>query len=490
MTPAVAGALGEELAMRSVALNAAPVQPMRDYVLVWLQQTLRGRDHPTIDAAAALGNALGLPVLVYHGVRCDYPYASARLTRFIVGASAAMAQTLRARGIQSAHFVQRTPEHGKGLVYRLAARAAAVFVDEHFTFVAQAQSASFAAKADIACFATDATRSVPVRALPDKVGTTAAFRRGHGDLRATWLALRAEVEPRVTTPITGLPDELIDYREHSEATLDALVAGLAIDQSLPPSRDYRATRDACATRLSAVDARFVDRYASDRNNPAIDHGCSHLSPYLHFGMTSPIEIMRRVEALAVTSGARYKFYDELLTWREWSHWRLWRNRDAMRWATLPEWARTTLDAYVGDARDPLLDIDDLCHARTPDPLWNAAQRQWLISGWMHNNLRMYWSKGLIRWTRDPQTAWAANCYLNDKLSIDGRDPATYVSARWGFGEGRPGYRDVPVYGRIMPKASAPIMARDGMAAFVAHWLSRDLPQVDTSDFAVRRDDYR
>ena len=91
--------LPPELALRAEALNNAPQRAGADYVLVWLQQSLRGDDHPVIDAASVLANRLGLPVLVYHGLRCDYPYASARLSRFILGASAAMGRSLRSRGL-------------------------------------------------------------------------------------------------------------------------------------------------------------------------------------------------------------------------------------------------------------------------------------------------------------------------------------------------------------------------------------------------------
>lgn len=43
------------------------------YVLCWLQQALRAHDNPVIDVSIHLGNTLNLPVLVYHGVREDYP---------------------------------------------------------------------------------------------------------------------------------------------------------------------------------------------------------------------------------------------------------------------------------------------------------------------------------------------------------------------------------------------------------------------------------
>ncbi len=52
-------------------MNAADIRPSVRYVLCWLQQALRARDNPVIDAAIRLGNDLGLPVLVYHGLSED-----------------------------------------------------------------------------------------------------------------------------------------------------------------------------------------------------------------------------------------------------------------------------------------------------------------------------------------------------------------------------------------------------------------------------------
>ncbi len=54
-------------------LNGRSLERNGRYVLCWLQQALRARDNPVIDAAVRLGNALEVPVLVYHGVREDYP---------------------------------------------------------------------------------------------------------------------------------------------------------------------------------------------------------------------------------------------------------------------------------------------------------------------------------------------------------------------------------------------------------------------------------
>ena len=47
-------------------------------------------------------------------------------------------------------------------------------------------------------------------------------------------------------------------------------------------------------------------------------------------------------------------------------------------------------------------------------------------GKMHGFLRMYWAKKILEWTESPEKALEISIYLNDKYSLDGRDPNGYV----------------------------------------------------------------
>ena len=466
--------LGPEFAFRATALNAAPVRSEARYVLCWLQQTLRGDDHPTIDAAVALGNRLGLPVLVYHGLREDYPHASDRLHRFILGASRAMAQTLLARGIACVQHVARPGHRERGLVYRLANDAAAVFVDEHAAFVGAVQARSFAARSGVATIAVDATRLVPFRSLSGSLHATKAFRAAHTPLRGEWRALRTQIAPALPPyegPLGFVPDAIATA---SDAELDALVAACAIDHTLAPAIDHPATAEAVEHRVAAAASTIVPGYRDRRNNAADEKSCTWLSPYLHFGMTSPWAVMNAVEAAGIAPSASYKFYDEMLTWREWAHWRMQARPDLADYASLPRAARATLDTHRDDPREPAT-IDQVIAGETPDLTWNACQRFWRQTGWLHNNLRMYWAKQLLRWVPTPEAAWDLACTLNDAQSLDGRDPATYISMRWAFGEAKPGWGERPIYGTVATRSDVAIRKRPGMDDWIAKW-SRSLRQ--------------
>lgn len=54
------------------------------------------------------------------------------------------------------------------------------------------------------------------------------------------------------------------------------------------------------------------------------------------------------------------------------------------------------------------------------------QNQMVNEGKMHGFMRMYWAKKILEWTSSPKEALEIAIYLNDRYSLDGRDPNGYV----------------------------------------------------------------
>lgn len=462
-------------APRVRVLNDAPLRGGR-YVLCWLQQALRARDNPVIDAAIRLGNELRLPVLVYHGLREDYPFASDRLHRFILGASRDVARGCAERGLACVQYVDRAAKREKGLVYRLAVQAAALVLEDQPAFVAQWQAERVAAKTDTTVLAVNAACLVPPAALEQGVGTTSAFRRRHEKLRDDWRGWTDEVS--LVSPYAGpLPYEPDHLGPMDDAALDGLVASCAIDHALPPSLMFPPTRAEVLRRLKRLRDEVLPAYAGARNDASRPEGASTLSPYLHFGLVGPREIMAVIAAADVSSASRAKFADELLSWREWFHYKARSLRVPESYARVPNWARKSLDAHAQDPRPQVESLDALVHGETADETWNACQRQYLIDGWMHNNLRMYWAKRLIAMTPNPQAGWATACYFNDRLSLDGRDPSTYGNLAWAFGDSAPGYGDRPIYGLVASRSDRSIRQRPNGPTWIAAAASRPGPRL-------------
>jgi deoxyribodipyrimidine photo-lyase len=465
--------------------EAPRVRPLNDraiggdgrYVLCWLQQALRAVDNPVIDAAVRLGNALRLPVLVYHGVREDYPYASDRLHHFILGAGRDLGAGCRARGLACVHHVDRAGHREKGLVHRLGADAAAIVLEDQPTFVARWQSDRVAGRATVPVYAVNAACLVPPAVLGDDLRGRSGFLRRHEPERAGWMTggeVGADLPPYVGA-LPFVPDRL------DEADLDALVAGLAIDHTLPVGTLHPAGRDAAEARLRRLVTEVLPGYASARNDATRPEGASGLSPYLHFGVLGPREVMAAAAAADVGARHRTKFADELLGWREWFHDQARRSDVPERYDRIAGWAAETLAAHAADPRPALETLDAMIHGETRDETWNACQKQFLIDGWMHNNLRMYWGNRIIAMTPSPEAAWATACYLNDRLSLDGRDPSTYGNIAATFGSGAPARSAVPVYGLVPTRGDGSTRRRPSGAEWLAAAAARTGPRVDVPE---------
>jgi deoxyribodipyrimidine photo-lyase len=335
-------------------------------------------------------------------------------------------------------------------------------------------------RSEAAVFAVNAACLVPPAALDQGVGTTSAFRRRHEKARAEW-ASSADAQPAMPPydgPLCYDPDRLDGM---DDAGLDALVASLDIDHALPPSAMLPGSRHEVVERLRRLTKEVLPAYASARNDASRPEGASTLSPYLHFGVVGPREVMAAIEASDVPQDKRAKFADELLTWREWFHYKARTLRVPEHYGRIPNWAATQLENHAGDLRPERETLDAMVHGETRDESWNACQKQYLVDGWMHNNLRMYWAKRLIAMTPDPRTGWATACYLNDRLSLDGRDPSTYGNLAWAWGDSSPGYRDNPIYGLVQTRTDKAIRGRPGGPEWLKRAAARPGPRLSVPD---------
>lgn len=211
-----------------------------------------------------------------------------------------------------------------------------------------------------------------------------------------------------------------------------VMARLRIDRSVGEVPGIVPGEKAAHTKLKGFLQRGLDRYAADRNDPSLS-GQSGLSPYLHFGQISAQRI-----ALSVIDRGSAKlntdaFLEELIVRRELSDNFCHYNPQYDAVAGFPAWAQETLRLHRRDRRRYLYSQRQFEQAETHDDLWNAAQLQMAVTGKMHGYLRMYWAKKILEWSRSPEEAIAAAVYLNDRYSLDGRDPNGYAGIAWSIG---------------------------------------------------------
>ena len=134
------------------------------------------------------------------------------------------------------------------------------------------------------------------------------------------------------------------------------------------------------------------------------------------------------------------------------------------------WARESLNLHKADTRSPLYTKDQFERAETYDDLWNAAQFQMVQTGKMHGFLRIYWAKKILEWSESPETALEIAIYLNDKYSLDGRDPNGYVGCMWSIGGIHDqGWAERSIFGKIRYMNYAGCKRKFDVAKFVKRY---------------------
>ncbi|CAO1310844.1 unnamed protein product [Diamesa hyperborea] len=190
-------------------------------------------------------------------------------------------------------------------------------------------------------------------------------------------------------------------------------------------------------------------FATKRNDPLVTCA-SNLSPYFHFGQLSVQRSVLEVQKYkSKHSESVASFCEEAIVRRELSDNFCYHNKNYDNIKGSHDWAAKTLNDHRKDKRPYLYTRDELDQSKTHDDLWNSAQIQLIKEGKMHGFLRMYWAKKILEWTTSPEEALSFAIYLNDRYSLDGRDPNGYVGCMWSIcGIHDQGWAERAVFGKI------------------------------------------
>lgn len=459
-------------ALRIARCNRAAVRGDGRFVLYWMTAARRTQHNFALDRALDWAEHLQRPLLVLEALRADYPWASARLHRFALDGMADNARAL-ARG-PVGYYPRVEPEPGAdhGLLEALAAHACVVVTDEYPCFFLPRMIAAAAPRLPVALEQVDGNGLLPLRA-PGRLFTSAFSLRAYLQKELLpHLAHAPRAQPLRGRELPRMPELPSEITQRWPAASQALLAGDAgALRALPIAHDVapvalRGGSGPAAERIARFLAHELARYPDARNHPDDDAG-SGLSPYLHFGHAGAHQLFSAIAAQQAwrpertrpaggrnrgfwgTSPAAEAFLDQLVTWRELGFNFCYQRDDYAQYRSLPEWARATLSKHARDRRPERYDLAELEQAATADPLWNAAQRQLLREGRIHNYLRMLWGKKILEWSDQPERALEIMIALNDKYALDGRDPNSYNGIAWTLGRyDRPWGPERPIFGTV------------------------------------------
>ncbi|MFE9858163.1 cryptochrome/photolyase family protein [Streptomyces sp. NPDC005780] len=150
---------------------------------------------------------------------------------------------------------------------------------------------------------------------------------------------------------------------------------------------------------------------------------SRLSPHLHFGTLSPVELIHRARS---AGGTGAEAFVRQLCWREFHHQVL-----AARPAASRQDYRTRHDRWRSGT-DASKDIEAWRQGRTGYPVVDAAMRQLRHEGWMHNRGRLL-TAGFL--TKTLYVDWRIGAQHFLDLLVDGDVANNQLNWQWMAGTG-------------------------------------------------------
>ncbi|MEC3953749.1 deoxyribodipyrimidine photo-lyase [Nocardia sp. CDC153] len=162
----------------------------------------------------------------------------------------------------------------------------------------------------------------------------------------------------------------------------------------------------------------VTRYAEVKDSPAVD-GTSGLSPYLHFGCLSPVEVVSRTD---VTDPGALAFVRQL-AWRDFYHQVL---------ADRPDVALGDYRSVDAPWRTDPAGVAAWCAGRTGYPMVDAGLRQLLATGLMPGRARLVAASFLVKTLR---VDWRIGAKHFERWLVDADVANNRLNWQWMAGTG-------------------------------------------------------
>ena len=372
--------------------------------IVLFTRDLRVHDNPALSTAAHEAKRI-VPLFVFDDAILGTSFPGPNRVAFLLDALRDLDVILTSRGarlvVRSGDVVAET------LALAREVGAEAVFVAEDASAYAQRRQRRFeqACRGDrIALRATPGVTVAPLQTI----------RTGSGEHYSVFTPFYRAWSSAFRRPVEFAPRRLSIPTGVSRGRLPALTRIVAGSPSpeLPPGGETAGRRKLAAWLHSGVAA-----YEPGRDDLAAD-ATSRLSPYLHFGCISPLEVAHRAGEVAGAAP-----FVRQLAWRDFFHQLL-----AARPETAHEDMRPRRGQWSGDGEA----LEAWKNGETGYPIVDAGMRQLLREGYMHNRARLITASFLVH---DLRIDWRTGARHFFDLLVDGDVANNVGNWQWVAGTG-------------------------------------------------------
>ncbi len=420
-------------------LNSKSNNSKGKFVVYVMEASQRVYFNHALEFAISIANEYKKPLVVIFNLTDKFKFSNLRYYHFMIEGLLKLKHQFKERKIN--FFILRN-DYVTGTI-ELSKNAFAIVTDKNYLKTQRIWRKRVSEMIDVPIFEVESDVVVPIEIASNKKEPYAAT------IRPKILNILNEFLEPVTHLNLKTGTIELEFDSFNNYTLSDILDKLNIDKSINPVSEYfQGGYDKALELLNVFIHKKLHQYKENRNDPTKDFQ-SELSPYLHFGQISIIQILLEILKYYDLEDENVQtFINEAVVWRELARNFCYYNQFYNQFDGIPDWAKKTLLAHANDSREYIYTLDELENAKTHDTYWNAAQIQLLKTGKMHNYMRMYWAKKLIEWTNHPRTAFDYACFLNDKYELDGRDPNGYAGISWCFGTHDRPWFERKIFGKI------------------------------------------
>ena len=426
-----------------------------EYVLYWMQNAHRVDYNHALEFAIRRANLIDKPLVVVFVINPNYKEATKRHYKFMLEGLTEVKENLGGRGIKMFFVMGDFKEN----ILEYSKRASFLVAEKGYLKHEREVRKEISNEVEIPMFEVETNLVVPVSVVSEKEEYAAYTFRPKIWKHVDQFSNDFNISEIMTKSLNLKFDNELNF------DIDEILSTLDVFED-----DFCSEFKGGIFNARKLLNKFIDdkleHYEEKRNDPSLDYQ-SGLSPYLHFGQISPLEIYLKTKEQKNSE----QFIEELIVRRELSFNFVYYNQNYDNYKCLPSWALDTLGEHQKDNRDYDYSLFELENYKTHDKYWNACQKEMVVTGKMHGYMRMYWGKKVIEWSSDYKKAFEVLIYLNNKYNIDGRGPNAYAGVAWCFGKHDRPWFEREIFGKVRYMNDKGLERKFDMTSYLKRWES-------------------
>lgn len=263
-----------------------------DVVVYWMQQAQRARGNDALEYAIQRANDLDRPLAVAFCATGEYPDAAARHYHFMIEGLQDVESTLRRRSISFTAFAAEAPSVFAALDHRLCL----LVVDRGYLPIQERWRRDVEKATSCPMVEVETDVVVPIGIVSEHVETAARTIRPKIEAELDRFVVERSTAALRHESIGGSgPDVVLERTKGAPPTLDVhdldgALRALEVDDAIGPVDGWTGGHSAASAKLRSFCESVLPDYSNRRQRFDRDDSCSMLSPHLHFGQISPVDV--------------------------------------------------------------------------------------------------------------------------------------------------------------------------------------------------------